>query len=91
MLRLVTIDLTQADLPAFERYEAEVLALAPKYGGRLEFRVRALDGSREIHLLYFPSDEAFERFRSDPARIEAQKHWSDIGAISSVTIVEEVP
>jgi hypothetical protein len=34
VLRLVTIDLANADLAAFKHYEGVVLALVPSYGGR---------------------------------------------------------
>jgi uncharacterized protein (DUF1330 family) len=91
LLRLITIDLTQADLGAFERYEAEVLELVPKHGGRLEVRVRALDGRTETHLLHFPSEEAFESFRSDPKRLALSADWERCGARSAVQQVERIP
>jgi hypothetical protein len=91
LLRLVTIDLTAANLDAFERYEAEVLDLVPKHGGRLEMRVRALDGRTETHLLYFPDDAAFEGFRADPGRLALSGNWERCGAQSTVQLVEPVP
>jgi uncharacterized protein (DUF1330 family) len=90
VLRLVTIDLSQADLQAFARYEARVLALLPKHGGRLELRVRALDGRSETHLLYFPDEQAFDAFRSDPARLALADDWTRCGARSTVQPVERV-
>lgn len=90
MRRLVTIDLTAADLAAFEAYEARVLPLLARHGGRLEARVRALDGSSETHLLFFPDAEAFEAYRCDPARLAAQDAWAACGATSVVTGVETV-
>jgi hypothetical protein len=90
LLRLVTIDLSRADLDAFERYEASVLALLPKHRGRLELRVRALDGRTETHLLHFPDDQAFEAFRSDPARLALADDWQRCGALSTVQLVERI-
>ena len=90
MLRLVTIDLSQADLDVFERYEASVLALLPKHRGRLELRVRALDGRSETHLLYFPDEQAFDAFRSDPARLVLADEWKRCGALSTVQRVERI-
>lgn len=90
MLRLVTIDLTRADLEVFEAYEATVLPLVANHGGRLEFRVRSVDGASETHLLYFPSDDAFEAYRTDPARVAAQGEWARCGAEFRVTLVEAV-
>jgi hypothetical protein len=91
LLRLVTIDLTAADLDAFERYEARVLDLVPKHGGRLEMRVRALDGRTETHLLYFPDNAAFEGYRADPGRLALSGDWERCGARSTVQLVERVP
>jgi hypothetical protein len=90
LLRLVTIDLSQADLDVFERYEASVLALLPKHRGRLELRVRALDGQTETHLLYFQDEQAFDAFLSDPARLVLADEWKRSGARSTVQLVERI-
>jgi hypothetical protein len=91
LLRLVTIDLSQADLDVFERYEASVLALLPKHRGRLELRVRALDGQTETHLLYFPDEQAFDAFRSDPARLMLADEWKRCGALSQFNSSSGLP
>ena len=88
MLRLVAIDLSNADIPAFEAYEEKVLALVPEHGGRLEMRVRSVDGRTETHLLYFPDEQAFDRYRSDPRRIALAPAWERCGARADVTSVE---
>ena len=90
MLRLVTIDLAEADLEAFERYEFVVLGLVPNHGGRVELRVRALDRRSETHLLYFPGEEAFERFRSDPVRLALSSEFERCGARTEVRLVERI-
>ena len=90
MLRLVTIDLSRADLDVFERYEARVLALLPKHRGRLELRVRALDGQTETHLLYFPDEQSFDAFRSDPARLALANEWTRCRALSTVQPVKRI-
>ena len=71
MRRLVTIDLSNADVSIYEAYEATVLSLLGKHGGRLEMRVRSLDGCSETHLLFFPSAQAFDSYRADPIRVAA--------------------
>jgi uncharacterized protein (DUF1330 family) len=88
--RLVTIDLTDADVAMFEAYEAKVLPLVEKHGGRLELRVRALDGRSETHLLYFPDAKAAEDYRADPARIAVLGEWEACGAKAVVQDVEAV-
>ena len=87
---LVTIDLSHADLAAFERYEAKALDLMPRYGGRLELRVRAVDGQSETHLLAFPDEAAFEAFRSDPDRLALAAEWDACGARSVVQPVARI-
>lgn len=90
MLLLVTIDLSHADLAAFERYEAEALDLLPRYGGRLDMRVRAVDGQSETHLLFFPDEPAFEAFRTAPERLALAPEWEACGAHSVVHPVERI-
>jgi len=90
MRRLVTIDLSDADVPIFEAYEATVLSLLDKHGGRLELRVRSLDGRTETHLLFFPSAQAFDKYRADPIRVAAQDDWQRCRAKSVVTEVEVI-
>jgi len=90
LLRLVTISLSNADVHAFEAYEEKVLALVPQHDGRLEMRLRSLDGQTETHVLYFPDEQAFDRFRSDPRRIALAPEWEQSGAKSEATWVESV-
>jgi uncharacterized protein (DUF1330 family) len=91
MRRLVTIDLTRADLGLFESYEAKVLPLVEKYGGRLELRVRSLDGSSETHLLYFPDAHCFEAYLADPVRVAALNEWERSGACATAIEVMTYP
>ncbi|MEJ0023270.1 MAG: hypothetical protein WDN76_07425 [Alphaproteobacteria bacterium] len=72
MLRLATINLIAADLQAFEAYEKKVLLLLEKHRGRLEARVRALDGSRETHLVFYPDQQSYSAYLSDPVRQAAR-------------------
>jgi uncharacterized protein (DUF1330 family) len=61
----------------FEEFEAQAIPLIAKHGGELLLRLRptpetvvacAIDVPYEIHLVSFPSEEAFSRFASDGAR-----------------------
>jgi hypothetical protein len=91
MQRLVTMDLTNANLEAFEAYEARVLPLLGKHGGQLEMRVRSVDGSCETHLLFFPHAQAYQNYLSDPDRVAARCDWERCGAKSSGVEVMDVP
>ena len=86
-LVLVQIDLSQAELALLDAYEAEVLPLLGNYGARLEDRLRAEDGNSEVHLLYFPDDQALDAFRDDPSRVALQDMWRRSGAVSTLTRV----
>jgi len=62
-----------AHLPAkgvdsFQRYEMAVLPLLADHQGRLERRLRTAEEQTEVHLLSFPSEEHFLRYRDDPRR-----------------------
>jgi uncharacterized protein (DUF1330 family) len=87
VLILVQIDISQADLGLFDDYEAQVLALLPKYGATLHERLRTTDGRGEVHLLDFPDRDALEAFRADPVRAGLQDAWRRSGAASVVTEV----
>lgn len=79
-----------AGVAAFQRYEATVLPRLADYGGTLERRVRNNDGTFEAHIVHFPSDEHFQRFRADPERAAAQLLLLQSAATLEVTVVEDV-
>jgi hypothetical protein len=65
-----------ARLPAgrladFDAYEARVLPLLAEHGGRLERRLRAVDGSLEAHVVSFPGEAELAAYRADPRRAAA--------------------
>jgi hypothetical protein len=53
---------------SFQAYEDTVLPLLSEFGGLLERRLRNSDGTIEVHIVSFESDQNFQRFRSDPRR-----------------------
>jgi hypothetical protein len=52
----------------FRAYEDAVLPLLPEFNGRLERRLRNLDGTRETHIVSFASDAGFQNYRNEPRR-----------------------
>ncbi len=60
---------------AFAAFETQAARIMHRYGGRIERVIRptrALPESAlpdEIHVVVFPSSEAFERYRADPALV----------------------
>lgn len=53
---------------SFQDYEGAVLPLLKEHGGRLERRLRNADGTVEVHVVSFESEQAVQRYRSDPRR-----------------------
>ena len=58
-------------LGAFREYETEAAVLMARYGGAIERTIteeplNAQSAVREVHIVTFPSREAFQRYRSDP-------------------------
>jgi uncharacterized protein (DUF1330 family) len=90
MLLLATFDLAAADVALFDEYEAAVLPLMDRHGGRLRFRVRSLDRESETHLVEFPDEEAFAAYRDDPDRQALQHLFERSRAVGRVTPVTEL-
>jgi hypothetical protein len=88
MRLLVTIDLSDADIVLFDAYEAQMLSLLPVHAGRREFRLRAIDGRSETHLLHFPTEAAFEAYLTDPRRLLLRPDWEESGARATILPVK---
>ena len=66
----------------FQAYEDAVLPLLGEFGGLLERRLRNGDGTIEVHIVSFDSDQDFQRYRSDPRRA-AVSHLFEASAAST--------
>jgi antibiotic biosynthesis monooxygenase (ABM) superfamily enzyme len=67
---------------SFQAYEEAVLPLLGEFGGLLERRLRNSDGTIEVHIVSFDSDQNFHRYRSDPRRA-ALSHLFEASAAST--------
>jgi uncharacterized protein (DUF1330 family) len=65
---VLVVRLPAEGVAAFEEYERRVLPLLSAHGGRLARRLRSADRRVEVHLVEFPSTQAFAAYRDDPAR-----------------------
>lgn len=90
MLKLVVLDLAEADISRFEEYEKQVIPRLAIYGARMEMGIRSIDGLTETHILYFPDTSSYDRFISDPVRAALKDDWQKIGAVTSVTDVNKI-
>jgi hypothetical protein len=75
---------------AFQEFEAEVLPLLAAYGARLERRLRADGGRIEIHIMSFPSQDALDRYRADPARVAALPLLEASGAQAELLEMDDI-
>jgi uncharacterized protein (DUF1330 family) len=51
----------------FEAYEHEAAQIMARHGGRMEQVIKeSTPPQREVHLVYFPTHEAFDAYRADP-------------------------
>jgi uncharacterized protein (DUF1330 family) len=75
---------------SYQAYEEAVLPLLNEFGGLLERRLRNSDGTLEVHIVSFDSDQNFQRFKSDPRRasfthlIEASAASNEVFAMTDV-------
>ena len=77
-------------ISTFRRYEAAVLPLLPRHGGRFERRLRGEDGRIEVHVVSFPSHQALDAYRSDPERQRLLPLLEESGAETELIEVTEV-
>jgi len=52
----------------FQAYEDAVIPLLGEFGGVLETRLRSSDGTVEVHIVSFDSEQSFQKLKSDPRR-----------------------
>ena len=76
---------------AFRAYEDQVLPLLKEHGGRLERRLRNELGTLELHIVSFPSDVAFQKYRSDPRRTAAARLLEASSAKLELLSLRDVP
>ncbi|MBX3120533.1 MAG: hypothetical protein KF784_15850 [Fimbriimonadaceae bacterium] len=88
---LAIFQLNPDGLQLFDQHEDAVLPLLQEHGGELQRRVRSLDDTVEVHLVWFPSEQAFEAFRDDPRRTKVLPLMQMSKVEASIHPVREVP
>ena len=90
MLIVVTIDLSMANLAAFDRYEEKALTLLAALGGTVQRRIRSHDTTTETHILHFENEDSFARFMASPDRAALHPEWLACGAKASLHFGDDV-
>ena len=76
---MTLVDVPSGSVPAFRAYEDRVLPLLQRHGGRVERRLRTPDGTTEVHVLSFDSEDAYRGYLADPERVANRALLSDVG------------
>jgi hypothetical protein len=76
-------------LADFAAYEDRVLSLLPAHGAELERRLRTRDGTTEIHVIRFPSQDAMKGYLADPLREQHRALLDASGAAMEVLEVDD--
>lgn len=69
---IVHLWLAGDDVAAFERFERSACALLARHGGRIDRALRtrppspSADVPFEVHVVSFPDEASFDRYRADP-------------------------
>jgi uncharacterized protein (DUF1330 family) len=91
VLIVMIADIAPGSIERFRAYEDQVLALLERHGGRLERRLRTADGTSEVHLLAFDSQEGYEAYLEDPGRVTARATLAGTEITQRILEVSEVP
>jgi enamine deaminase RidA (YjgF/YER057c/UK114 family) len=67
----LVVELAEDAVAPFAAYERRVLPLLARHGGRLDRRLRTVDGRTEIHLLSFADRAGYDAYLADPERTTA--------------------
>jgi hypothetical protein len=86
----MTASIPEDGIAMFHEYESRVLPLLEDYDARLERRLRSQDGQHEVHVIWFPSTQAFDQYRNDPRRGKYAQLLADSGAITTVMLMNDV-
>jgi hypothetical protein len=85
-----------ADIPSggearFQAYEAAVLPLLARHGGRLERRLRTGDALTEVHIVSFESQLGFEAYVADEERQSSRGLLDGVDITQRVLHMDDVP
>lgn len=83
-------DIPKDGVPAFQQYEAHVLPLLSRYGGRLDRRMRSHDQLSEVHIVSFETRTGYDSYIADPERQRSRDLLDGIDVAQRLIQVSDV-
>ena len=87
---VMTVRIPKESVADFLEYEEKVLPLLAQHKGTLERRLSNDDGTIEVHILSFESEQAFEDYCYDPKRLEYTSIFDKSGAQTELMHLTDV-
>ena len=75
---------------SYSAYEDQALALQVEHGAVMERRLSTADGTTEIHVTRFPSQEALDAYMQDPRRQGFQQLFVESRAVMEAFEMQDV-
>lgn len=71
----------------FHQFERHAASIMEKHGGRIEHAITippkpGAKSLKEIHVVSFPDEDAFQAYRQDPA-VAKKSHWREQAVVST--------
>jgi uncharacterized protein (DUF1330 family) len=92
---VATLTVRRAMHDRFREYEKSAVRIMAKYGGSLERTVVEENGDgetiREVHLLRFPSRQAFDAYNTDSERLRLSAERNDVIVATEIVVGHEGP
>ncbi len=92
MLMVVTLTVRRDALDSFRTFEHEAARIMAKHGGSLErtvvLKTRADEPHKEVHIVAFPSPDAYEAYRVSP-ELAAFMHLREVSVVKTDLAIGE--
>ena len=90
LLLAVVVEMPDGAVADGQGYEDAVLRLLARHGGRLERRLRSIDGVAEVQIIRFVSPAALDAFMTDPERLALRATVGDGAPTARVLHVRDI-
>jgi hypothetical protein len=90
LLLAVVVEMRDHAVADGQSYEDAVLTLLTRHGGRLERRLRSIDGVTEVQIIRFNSPAGLDAFMIDPERLALRAAVGDSAPAARVVEVRDV-